>query len=73
MGGTKEEAKQGAVVEVIRKPDPRLGFKGELDLSAVLIDQPGILLLSLVLGGNLADKSWRHCTPSTIPLLISCL
>ena len=28
MGGTKEEEEKGAVVEVIRKPDPQLSFKG---------------------------------------------
>lgn len=43
MGGTKEEEEQGAVVGVIGKPDPWLGFKGNW-ISAVLIDQPGMLL-----------------------------
>lgn len=48
MGGTKEEEEQGAVVEVIRKPDPQLGFKGS-EISAVLIDQSGILLVLFLL------------------------
>lgn len=38
MGGTKEEEEQGAVVEVIRKPDPQLGFKGNwISLQYLLI------------------------------------
>lgn len=40
VGGTKEEEEQGAVVEVIRKPDPWLGFKGNwISLQCLLISQ----------------------------------
>lgn len=40
MGGTKEEEEQGAVVEVIRKPDPWLAFKGNwISLQCLLISQ----------------------------------
>lgn len=47
--GDNEEEEEGAVLEVIRKPDPRLVFKGNWDLSAVHIDQSGMWPVSLVL------------------------
>lgn len=41
MGGDKEEEEeQGAMVEVIRKPDPRLSFKENwISLQCLLISQ----------------------------------
>lgn len=62
MGGTKEEEEQGAVVEVIRKPDPWLAFKGNwISLQCLLISQE-CGWSPWCCSEFLAEISWRNCT-----------